>query len=324
MTSLAISLDALRSGDRRALAKAITLLESRTSDDAVASRELLDRLMPHTGGAARVGITGPPGVGKSTFIEALGLHLVEKGKRVAVLAVDPSSPVTGGSILGDKTRMERLAQESNAFIRPSPSGGSLGGVAERTREAMLICEAAGYDVIIVETVGIGQSEVTVRSMVDFFLVLLQPGAGDELQGIKKGVLELADSLVVNKADGAQLEAAERSAGEHTQALGLLRARSANWSPRVLMVSSLHATGIDGVWEAIMAHTAALEASGERQTRRKEQARQWMWSLVEEGLRSSFRAHPEVSSQIDALEQAVQNLEITPAAAARTLLEAFRS
>jgi LAO/AO transport system kinase len=316
--------EAIRGGDRKAMAKTITLLESKRPEKAERGREILEELVPHTGQSMRVGVTGPPGVGKSSFIESLGIYLLERGHQVAVLAVDPSSPVTGGSILGDKTRMERLAQEAGAFIRPSPSGGSLGGVADRTREAMLICEAAGYDVIIVETVGIGQSEITVRSMVDFFLVLLQPGAGDELQGIKKGVLELADSLVVNKADGALLEAAERSAGEHTRALGLLHARSASWTPRVLMVSSLQGSGIDGVWEAILAHTAALEASGERQARRKEQTRQWMWSLVEEGLRSSFRAHPDVSSQIDALERAVQDLEVTPAAAARTLLDAFRS
>ncbi len=315
--------EAIRGGDRKAMAKAITLLESKRPEKAERGRAILEELVPHTGGSMRVGVTGPPGVGKSTFIESLGIHLLERGHQVAVLAVDPSSPVTGGSILGDKTRMERLAQEAGAFIRPSPSGGSLGGVAERTREAMLVCEAAGYDVVIVETVGIGQSEVSVRSMVDFFLVLLQPGAGDELQGIKKGVLELADSLVVNKADGAQLEAAERCAGEHARALGLLHTRSARWTPRVLMVSSLQGTGIDAVWEAIVEHTVALESSGERRTRRKEQARQWMWSLVEEGLRSSFRAHPDVSSQIDALECAVQNLEITPAAAARALLEAFR-
>jgi len=316
--------EAIRGGDRKAVAKAITLLESKRSEKAERGRAILEELVPHTGQSMRVGVTGPPGVGKSTFIESLGIYLLERGHQVAVLAIDPSSPVTGGSILGDKTRMERLAQEPGAFIRPSPSGGSLGGVAERTREAMLVCEAAGYDVVIVETVGIGQSEVTVRSMVDFFLVLLQPGAGDELQGIKKGVLELADSLAVNKADGAHLEAAKRCAGEHTQALGLLHARSANWTPRVLMVSSLQGTGIDTVWEAIVEHTAVLEPSGERQARRNEQARQWMWSLVEEGLRSSFRAHPDVSSQIDALEGAVQSLEITPAAAARALLEAFRS
>ncbi|MBW1844287.1 MAG: methylmalonyl Co-A mutase-associated GTPase MeaB [Deltaproteobacteria bacterium] len=300
--------EAIRGGDRKAMAKAITLLESKRPEKAERGRAILEELVPHTGRSMRVGVTGPPGVGKSTFIESLGIYLLERGHQVAVLAIDPSSPVTGGSILGDKTRMERLAQESGAFIRPSPSGGSLGGVAERTREAMLVCEAAGYDVVIVETVGIGQSEVSVRSMVDFFLVLLQPGAGDELQGIKKGVLELADSLVVNKADGAQREAAERCA---------------HWTPRVLQASSLESVGIDSVWEAVLAHTAALESSGERQTRRKEQARQWMWSLVEEGLRDSFRAHPDVSSQIDPLERAVQDLEISPAAAARTLLEAFR-
>ena len=316
--------EAIRGGDRKAMAKTITLLESKRPEKAERGRTILEELVPHTGRSMRVGVTGSPGVGKSTFIESLGIYLLERGHQVAVLAIDPSSPVTGGSILGDKTRMERLAQEAGAFIRPSPSGGSLGGVAARTREAMLVCEAAGYDVVIVETVGIGQSEVTVRSMVDFFLMLLQPGAGDELQGIKKGVLELADSLVVNKADGAQLEAAKRCAGEYTRALGLLRAQSPNWAPRVLMVSSLQSTGIDVVWEVIVEHTGALKSSGEWQARRKEQARQWMWSLVEEGLQSSFRAHPDVSSQIDPLERAVQSLEVTPAAAARTLLEAFRS
>jgi len=316
--------EAIRAGDRKAMAQAITLLESKRAEKAERGRAILEALVPHTGHSMRVGVTGPPGVGKSTFIESLGIYLLERGHQVAVLAVDPSSPVTGGSILGDKTRMERLSREAGAFVRPSPSGGSLGGVADRTREAMLLCEAAGYDVVIVETVGIGQSEVTVRSMVDFFLVLLQPGAGDELQGIKKGVLELADSLVVNKADGEQLEAAKRCAGEHERALELLHARSANWKPRVLMASSLKGTGIDEVWNAVLEHTAASEASGERKARRVEQARQWMWSLVEEGLKSAFRAHPEVSRQIDRLERAVENLEITPAAAARSLLEAFRS
>jgi len=322
--SAAEEAEAIRGGDRKAMAKAITLLESKRPEKAERGRAILEELVPHTGRSMRLGVTGPPGVGKSTFIESLGIYLLERGHQVAVLAIDPSSPVTGGSILGDKTRMERLAQATGAFIRPSPSGGSLGGVAERTREAMLVCEAAGYDVVIVETVGIGQSEVSVRSMVDFFLVLLQPGAGDELQGIKKGVLELADSLVVNKADGAQREAAERCAGEHARALELLHARSSNWTPRVLMVSSRENVGIDSVWEAVLEHTAALESSGERQARRREQARQWMWSLVEEGLRNAFRAHPDVSSQIERLERAVQDLEISPAAAARTLLEAFRT
>jgi LAO/AO transport system kinase len=316
-------IDAIRRGDRQAMAKAITLLESKRPEKAEQGRAILEKLVPHTGQSMRVGVTGPPGVGKSSFIESLGIYLLERGHRVAVLAVDPSSPVTGGSILGDKTRMDRLAQQERAFIRPSPSGGSLGGVAERTREAMLICEAAGYDVVIVETVGIGQSEISVRSMVDFFLVLLQPGAGDELQGIKKGVLELSDTLVVNKADGVQLEAADRCVGDHSRALSLLHSQSANWTPRVLSASALEGTGIDEVWQTILEHTAALESSGERRTRRREQARAWMWSLVEEGLRESFRADPAVADRIESLEREVQNLEKTPAAAARSLLETFQ-
>jgi len=316
--------DAIRRGDRQAMAKAITLLESKRIEKAALGRAILEELVPNTGASMRIGITGPPGVGKSTFIERLGIFLLERGHQVAVLAIDPSSPVTGGSILGDKTRMEALAQQEKAFIRPSPSSGSLGGVAERTREGMLLCEAAGYDIVIIETVGIGQSEVAARSMVDFFLVLLQPGAGDELQGIKKGVLELADSLIVNKADGAQQQAAERAAADHRQALGLLSARSSSWAPRVLTVSSLEGTGIDVVWQTILEHMALLEASGERESRRREQARAWMWNLVEAGLQEGFRAHPNVAAQIESLEREVQNLEISPAAAARTLLEAFRS
>jgi LAO/AO transport system kinase len=314
---------AIRQGDRRILAKTITLLESTRPDQASRGQAILEQLVSHTGNSLRIGITGPPGVGKSTFIESLGMFLLERGHRVAVLAVDPSSPVTGGSILGDKTRMQRLAQQEKAFIRPSPSSGSLGGVADRTREAMLLCEAGGYDVVIVETVGIGQSEVSVRAMVDFFLVLLQPGAGDELQGIKKGVLELADALVVNKADGDQKEAADRSAGQHRQALGLLRPQSANWTPRVLTVSSLDGVGIDVVWQAVMEHLAITEACGEHQSRRCEQARAWMWSLVEQGLQRAFRTDPAVSERIEGLEREVLAFETTPAAAARKLLEAFR-
>jgi len=316
--------DAIRRGDRRAIARTITFLESTRADQAALGQTILDELIRETGGAARVGITGPPGVGKSAFIEALGMHLLERGHRVAVLAVDPSSPVTGGSILGDKTRMERLAQEERAFIRPSPSGGSLGGVANRTREAMLVCEAAGFDAILVETVGIGQSEIAVRSMVDFFLVLLQPGAGDELQGIKKGALELADALVVNKADGDNLAAAERTQAEHSQAVGLLRPLSPNWTPVVLAVSSLENRGIDAVWATILEHSAVLEASDERRVRRSEQARAWMWSLVEEGLRQAFRSDEAVAGRIDELERDVESLKTTPAAAARALLEAFRN
>jgi LAO/AO transport system kinase len=311
-------------GDRRALARIITLLESTRADHAADGQAALEVLVPHSGGATRVGVTGPPGVGKSTFIEALGLHLVEAGHRVAVLAVDPSSPVTGGSILGDKTRMERLARHPGAFIRPSPSGGSLGGVAERTREAMLACEAAGHDVVLVETVGIGQSEVTVAGMVDFFLVLLQPGSGDELQGIKKGVLELADGLVVNKADGDLVKAAERTRGDFSQALHLVRPLAAHWIPRVLAASAQSGDGIAEVWRMIEAQREALTGSGEAQARRRDQARAWMWTLVDDGLRRAFRSTPAVAERIQALEDDVEASRTTPAAAARVLLEAFRS
>jgi LAO/AO transport system kinase len=261
-------------------------------------------------------------VGKSCFIETLGLLLVEKGHRVAVLAVDPSSPVSGGSILGDKTRMERLAQCEAAFIRPSPSRGSLGGVAHRTREAMMVCEAAGYDVAIVETVGIGQSEVEVASMVDFFLVLLLPGGGDELQGIKRGVMELADALVVNKADGDQRRAAEHTRVEYAGALELIRPSSPTWTPRALRASATTGEGIGEVWQAILEHRDRLGSTGELEVRRREQARAWMWTLVEEGLREAFRADPEVAARIPALEIEVEELKATPFAAAQALLAIF--
>jgi len=313
----------VRAGDRRALAKAITLLESTRTDRASLGEEILEAVVSETGNAIRVGITGPPGVGKSTFIEALGLHLIERGHRVAVLAVDPSSPVTGGSILGDKTRMEQLSQNEHAFIRPSPSGGALGGVAHRTREVMLLCEAAGFDVVLVETVGIGQSEISVRSMVDLFALLLQPGAGDQLQGIKKGVLELADALVVNKADGEQKAIAERTRDDHAQALQLLRPTSAVWRPPVLTASSLRGEGIGGFWETVLAHREALEASGELETRRRSQAREWMWNLVGEALQQALRRDPEVESRVPSLEREVEAQAMTPAAAARILLDAFR-
>jgi LAO/AO transport system kinase len=314
---------AVRAGDRRAVAKTITLLESTRVDRAALGHEILERLVPETGRGIRLGITGPPGVGKSSFIEALGLALLGRGHRVAVLAVDPSSPVSGGSILGDKTRMERLAREPGAFIRPSPSGGSLGGVAHRTREALLVCEAAGYDVAVVETVGVGQSEVAVRSMVDSFLLLLQPGAGDALQGIKRGVLELADLLVVNKADGEQKALAERTRAEHAQALALLRPTSAAWSPRVMAASARTGEGIEAVWEAILSHRRALEQSGELEERRREQAREWLWSLLREGLERVFCEHPAVARLVAGLEADVLARRCTPSAAARTLLEAFR-
>jgi LAO/AO transport system kinase len=314
---------AIRAGDRRALARAITLIESTRPDRQALGQEILEGLVSATGGAVRVGLTGPPGVGKSTFIEALGLHVLGLGHRIAVLAVDPSSPVTGGSILGDKTRMERLAQQERAFIRPSPSSGALGGVAHRTREALLLCEAAGFDVVIVETVGIGQSEVAVRSLVDFFAVLLQPGAGDELQGLKRGVLELADALVVNKADGEQKALAERTRAEHARALELLRPLSAAWRPRVLTASARSEEGIAACWDTVLAHRAALGASGELERRRRSQARDWMWALLEEGLQQRFRAHPAVAARVAQLEAEVEALKITPAAAARALLAAFQ-
>jgi len=316
--------EAVVGGERRALARAITLLESTRGDHAKQGQALLEALVPRAGGSARVGITGPPGVGKSTFIEALGLRLIESGLRVAVLAVDPSSPRTGGSILGDKTRMECLAQRPEAYIRPSPSGGSLGGVGHSTREAVLICEAAGFDVVLVETVGIGQSEITVSGMVDFFLVLLQPASGDGLQGIKRGVLELADGLVVNKADGELQAAAERTRADYAQALRLVRPLSAHWQPQVVTASARSGEGIDAVWDMVQAQRAALEAAGEAEARRREQARDWMWSLVEDGLQREFRAHPAVSRQVEILEKQVAALEITPAQAAEALLRAFRS
>jgi LAO/AO transport system kinase len=335
LPSVAGTCERVRAGDRRTIAKTITLLESRRPDQAARGQEILEKLVPCTGGSIRVGITGAPGVGKSTFIEALGLRLIEEGQRVAVLAVDPTSPVSGGSILGDKTRMERLAQQERAFIRPSPSGGSLGGVAERTREVLLLAEAAGFDVVVVETVGIGQSEVAVHSMVDCFTLLLQPGAGDELQGIKKGVLELADALVVTKADGELCGAAERSRGDYSHALALLRPVSPFWQPRVLSVSALSGDGIDAFsvsalsgdgidafWEMVLAHHRALEAEGELERKRRRQARDWMWSLVQEGLRGAFDAHEAVAQRIPQAERDVEDQKTTPAAAARGLLEAF--
>lgn len=310
-------------GDRRALSQAITDMESTRADRRAFAGRVLEGLLPRAGSALRVGLTGPPGVGKSSFIESLGLALLEAGLRPAVLAVDPSSPTSGGSILGDKTRMEGLARDARAFIRPSPSGGALGGVAHRTREAMLLCEAAGHDVVLVETVGVGQSETAVRSMVDFFCVLLQPGAGDELQGIKRGVIELADALVVNKADGELLPAARRARSEYEQALTLLRPIHRAWSPRVLAASALTGAGIEAFWQCVLEQRAALQESGEWEERRRRQAREWMWNLVREGLQQSFAAHPAVASQVGPLEDAVAAGALTPARAAQMLLRAFR-
>jgi LAO/AO transport system kinase len=310
----------VRTGSRRALAKAITLVESTRADHREEAQRLLNVLLPHTGTAARVGITGVPGVGKSTFIEAFGLHLIGLGKRVAVLAVDPSSARSGGSILGDKTRMARLSVAPEAFIRPSPSGGSLGGVTRRTREAMLVCEAAGYDVVIVETVGVGQSEVAVASMVDFFLVLMLPGAGDELQGIKKGIIEIADALAVNKCDGDNVARATRAAAEYRAALRLFRHTSANWDPPVLTVSALESRGMDEVWASVVAHREKLEASGELGRKRREQQQAWLWAMLRDGLEGHFLARADVRRLLPELEAAVGDGRMTATAAAGRLLE----
>jgi len=305
----------VRAGDRRALARAITLVESTRADHRDEAVALLDELLPATGGAARVGISGAPGAGKSTFIEALGLHLLDRGSRVAVLAVDPSSTRTGGSILGDKTRMERLSRSPAAFIRPSPSGGTLGGVARRTREAMLVCDAAGFDVVLVETVGVGQSEVAVAGMVDVFLLLLAPAAGDELQGVKRGIVELADVVVVNKADGALAAAAAQTASAYANALHLVRPSDVP----VLTCSALEGTGIDRVWAAVARRIDADRRSGELARRRAEQARQWMWADVTDTLVERLRADPRLRAELEQLEQDVAAGRISPAAAAQRVL-----
>ncbi len=313
---------ALRAGDRRALAKAITRVESTRADHREQADALLTELMPATGGALRLGISGVPGVGKSTFIEAFGLFLLERGHRVAVLTVDPSSTVSGGAILGDKTRMERLSMDTRAFIRPSPSSGTLGGVAEKTREAMLLCEAAGYDVVIVETVGVGQSETAVAGMTDLYLLLQLPNAGDDLQAIKKGVMELADLVVINKAD-LDDAAATRAQAQITSALRLLPTH-AHATQRVMKVSALKANGIAPLWEALAALRAEREASGAWAHKRREQSLAWMWERIHAGLRQAFIANPAVHAQLDAATTAVREGRTPASTAARQLLAAFRS
>ena len=303
----------------RPLAKTITLIESLRPDHRARARRILEALLPHTGGAMRVGISGVPGVGKSTFIEALGLYLIEQGLRVAVLAVDPSSSVTGGSILGDKTRMELLSQRTEAYIRPSPSAGSLGGVADKTRETLLVCEAAGYDVVIVETVGVGQSETAVAGMTDIFCLLQLPNAGDDLQAIKKGIMELADLIVINKAD-IDPRLATIAKNQIKSALGMLRHTSPNWTPPVLMLSALKKDGIEDFWAQIMRYRDTMRGSGEFEARRREQAQAWMWELIDSGLRQRFREHPQVRADLAALQRAVAHGETTPAAAAHRLLD----
>lgn len=306
-------------GDRLVLSRTITLIESGLAEHQKLGRQVVDRLLDRTGNAVRLGITGVPGAGKSTFIESLGLFLAQQGKRVAVLAVDPSSTRSGGSILADKTRMEKLSIHERAFIRPSPSGGTLGGVARKTRETMLICEAAGYDVIVVETVGVGQSEITVASMVDFFLVLMIAGAGDQLQGIKKGVLEVADALAVNKADGDNVQRAEMARREYEAALHLLTPGTLTWSPPVLTCSALEMTGVDRVWETVLDHRRKMTDSGELADRRRDQALEWMMYLVKEGLERWFQRSPEVRDRLPRLREAVARGRTSPTVAADELL-----
>ncbi len=306
-------------GDRTMLGRAITLVESRSAEHAELAEELVIRLLPHAGRSRRVGITGVPGVGKSTFIDALGTHLTQSDHRVAVLAVDPSSTRSGGSILGDKTRMARLATDESAFIRPSPTAGTLGGVAAATREAMVVVEAGGYDVVLVETVGVGQSETTVANMTDCFLVLMLARTGDALQGIKKGVLELADVLAVNKADGPHESEAKAAARELAKALTLLYPPDAPWVPPVLTCSAVTGTGIDEVWAAIERHREQMESAGALAQRRARQQVDWMWATVEEHLVSGFKARSRVREQATHLEAALRRGEITATAAARSLL-----
>jgi LAO/AO transport system kinase len=309
-------------GDRPALSRAITLIESRRPDHQEQAEQLLERLLPASGQAVRLGISGTPGAGKSTFIEAFGALVIGAGRRIAVLAVDPSSRRSGGSILGDKTRMQRLAQAPQAFIRPSPAGATQGGVARRTREVALACEAAGFDLVMIETVGVGQAETAVADMVDCFLVLLAPGAGDQLQGIKRGIVELADLVVINKADGELLAAARRAEADYRAALHLLRPLTPGWTPEVLACSALEASGIDQVWQAVLRHRQALEAAGELAAKRSRQIRSWLWSEIEAGLIEALRADPETGQLLAELEGAVGAGRLLPSHAARQLIARF--
>ncbi|HEX7667379.1 MAG TPA: methylmalonyl Co-A mutase-associated GTPase MeaB [Polyangiaceae bacterium] len=310
--------------DRSVLAQAITLVESRDTADGALAQELLQRLLPRTGKSRRVGITGVPGVGKSTFVDSLGMMLLGRKKTVAVLAIDPSSNLSGGSILGDKTRMARLSLEPAAFIRPSPSGLTPGGIARRTRETMLLCEAAGFDVVLVETVGVGQGEVAVSEMVDFFLVLALPGAGDELQGIKKGILELADAIAVNKSDGDNAARARTTLGDLKAALRYLPRKRPSWKVRALAISGLTGDGLEDLWKVVEEHHETLETSGELATLRAEQQRHWMWSLVADRFERAFRAHPRVAEKLAAIEADVTAGKITAPAATDLLFAAFES
>jgi LAO/AO transport system kinase len=311
----------IRGGDRAVLARAITLVESQKAEHQTIAQAVIDRVLPHTGSADRLGITGVPGVGKSTTIDQFGLNLCNLGKRVAVLAVDPTSTRTGGSILGDKTRMARLSQHENAFIRPSPTGTTLGGVTRKTRETMLLVEAAGFDVVIVETVGVGQSETAVANMVDMFLVLLLPGGGDDLQGIKKGIIELADLIGINKADGDNVDRATRAAADYRAALAILTPTDALWHPPVLTISGAHNLGLDQLWSEIEKHRARMIATGAREKRRADQAIDWMMNLLEARLRSEFNANARVRSLMPSLEADVRSGKLTAPMAVAKLFAA---
>jgi LAO/AO transport system kinase len=304
----------IRARERAVIARAITLIESRRSDHQKAARRLVQELLPLTGAAIRVGITGAPGVGKSTTIDALGTFLTSKGHKVAVLAVDPSSTRSGGSILADKTRMPRLSSDADAFVRPSPSSGTLGGVAAKTRESMLICEAAGYDVVLIETIGTGQSETIVADMTDFFLVLMLPGAGDELQGLKKGVIEIADMLAINKADGDNIKRAQTAAAEYRAALHILNPRSQTWSPPVVTYSALSGAGIDELWDSILDHRQRMTNSGELDARRREQQVKWMWAMLEERVFARLKSNPALRAKLPRIEAAVAAGRMSPAIA----------
>lgn len=312
--------DRLKTGDRAALARAITLVESRKSEHQETAQALLENILPETGKAVRLGITGVPGVGKSTVIDQLGINLIDQGHRVAVLAVDPSSTRTGGSILGDKTRMARLSVSENAFIRPSPSAGTLGGVAAKTREAMLLCEAAGYDVIIVETVGTGQSETAVSDMVDFFAVLMLPGGGDELQGIKKGVIEIADLIAVNKADGDNVKKAENAAAEYSAALHILTPASPDWTPAVVTISGLNNRGLDLLWDRVIEHRTITSGTNALETKRRAQSVRWMWSMIDDSLRQRLQADVHLRSILPEIEEAVATKQMTPREASVKILK----
>ncbi|MFY0614392.1 MAG: methylmalonyl Co-A mutase-associated GTPase MeaB [Hyphomicrobiaceae bacterium] len=316
--------DGIRAGNRAILARAITLIESTNPAHKEHATKLLQALIEDTGKAHRIGITGIPGVGKSTTIDQFGINLIEAGHTVAVLAVDPTSTRTGGSILGDKTRMNRLAVHPSAYVRPSPTSGTLGGVAKKTRETMALVEAAGFDIVIIETVGVGQSEVTVADMVDIFLVLLLPGGGDELQGIKKGIIEIADIIAINKADGDNQKRAERSASEYRAALSLLTPTSTNWQPPVLAVSGLNNRGLDKLWDQIRSHRDRLTATGEFTTRRQSQAVRWMHDMLADELQSLMRGNPEIATAIKQAEQDVHAGNLAPSAAVAKIIELFVS